>query len=138
MTPGTPVEGVIDPTSDVDLFRMDLSTRTESADVAIYTAGGVDTVGELWDGNESTIALSDASNAVAGPHNFFLAETLEPGVYYVRVAAREAATGPYRLHTQIIEDQGDDRNNAAELAVRLLGHRAHKERRRPRLLQDWT
>ena len=117
LTPGTPVEGVIDPTSDVDLFRMDLSARTEPADVAIYTAGGVDTVGELWDGNENTIALSDASNAVAGPHNFFLAETLEPAVYYVRVATHETATGPYRLHTQIIEDQGDDRNNAADLPL---------------------
>ena len=91
---GTPVMGLVDPGTDGDLFRLEV---TGAAEVFIYTAGDVDTVGTLIDSDGATLETDDDS----GTHlNFFIRRTLGPGTYYVRVEGYLSETGPYALFAE--------------------------------------
>ena len=52
---GSSIDGRIDPGNDVDVFRLDLSGRTGTTDVWIYTTGEFDTWGELYDSSGTLI-----------------------------------------------------------------------------------
>ena len=89
---GSHVRGHIERGDDEDWFRLTLSER---ASIAIYTAGGVNTVGSLRDGLNREIQGDDDSDEGT---NFRLAAILGPGTYYVRVTSFSSGTGSYTLH----------------------------------------
>ena len=84
--------GRIDPGNDTDYFRFEVSAR---ASVVLETAGGLDTIGTLFNARGSRIAQN---NDGAGRPNFRIERTLGAGTYYVRVHSRGTATGAYTLH----------------------------------------
>ena len=114
ITLGTTVTGVIDPGGDVDVFRFEITGA--SADVWIYTRGGIDdTVGGLFDGNGRQIASGDDSDLSENTSHFYIGENLGPGTYYIAVLGYETTTGPYSLHTRTAADQGGTVDAAADL-----------------------
>ncbi len=112
LPPGTPVEGIVGPGGDADVFKLDLS---EDSDVVLYTEGDVDTVGTLLDADGDDVAGNNDSSYAAGELNFLLARTLEAGVYYIEVTGYGA--GPYRLHYREIGDQSNTRNGAESVTL---------------------
>ena len=101
-----PATGTIRQASDVDYFRVDL---VGSASIDISTSGPTDTRGELFDGTGEMLASNDNS----GPqgHNFRIIEqSLEPGVYYVRVSG---GPGNYALSART----GTNRDNHGDTAA---------------------
>ena len=97
LEPGTPLIGLIDPFTNNDLFRMEI---TESAEVVVYTTGDLDTTGELL-ANDGTTLTSLATDDDSGTElNFSIRQNLEPGTYYVRVGSYESETGPYALFAE--------------------------------------
>ncbi len=95
LDPGTPVLGLIDPGSDADLFKLEM---TAAAEVFIYTTGDVDTVGTLIDSDGTTPLETDDDN---GTHlNFLIRKNLGPGTYYIPVESYLSETGPYALFAE--------------------------------------
>ena len=94
LTLGVPVTGRIDPGSDVDYFRLRLSS---SAAVAIYTTGSLDTVGSLQDATGSRVDSDDDGGQGS---NFRLDATLSAGTHYVEVGSYRSGTGSYTLHVE--------------------------------------
>ena len=95
LDPGTQATGVIDPSDDADLFKLEITDATE---VFIYTTGDLDTVGTLIDSDGTTPLDTDDDN---GAHlNFLIRTNLEPGTYYIRVESYLSETGPYALFTE--------------------------------------
>ena len=94
LEPGAPVMGLIDPGTDADLFKLEM---TDSAEVFIYTTGDVDTVGTLVDSDGATLGTDDDNGAHL---NFFIRQNLEPGTYYIRVEGYLSETGPYALFVE--------------------------------------
>ncbi len=123
---GSSVAGRIDPGDDRDVFRLDLSSRSGSTDVWIYTTGDLDTVGYLYDSGDNLIAAN--GNGLIGNSwtNFHLRWVLPRGVYYVAVRSspdRETdirPTGSYRLHAQVATDPGSATGTAMRLDVGTL------------------
>ncbi len=109
---GATAEGIVGPADDSDLFKIELSER---ADVVMYTSGDGDTVGVLQDYRGAEVASNDDSSMFEADYNFFIGDSLEPGVYYIEVTAYD--TGPYRLHVEQAADQSADRSQATELAL---------------------
>ena len=62
---------------------MDLSA---SAAIVVYTSGGLDTVGELRDGNDGIIAADDDGDISGGSGNFSVWSMLNAGTYHIKVA----------------------------------------------------
>lgn len=96
---GTPKQGFIDSGNDADYFRFELTELTEAA---VYTSGGLDTVGALLDSEGQEIA-SDDDGGSSG--NFRIATLLWPGEYFVRVTpwikfSGQFDTGSYGLHAE--------------------------------------
>ena len=80
------VGGVIDPADDTDYFTFDLSDQSGPTDVWIYTAGALDTIGELRDSDDELIVSND--DTVRGVlTNFSIRAVLEPGIYFVTVGS---------------------------------------------------
>ena len=96
LEPGTPVLGLIDPGTDADLFKLEM---TDAAEVFIYTTGDVDTVGTLIDSDGATLGTNDDDGANL---NFFIRKNLGPGTYYIRVESYLSETGPYALFAEPI------------------------------------
>ena len=92
-----PVAGVIDSSTDVDMFKLTVPERRE---VLIYTTGDLDTAGALLDSRGSEIDAYDAAYIVTTENNFLLWRTLDAGTYYVSVSATDGDTGSYTLHTE--------------------------------------
>ena len=111
---GTTVDGIIGPAGDLDLFKMELYTQ---ADIVMYTSGNVDTIGALLDYRGVQLTDSDDSSMSEGQSDFFIGETLGPGVYYVAVLGYDDSTGPYRLHVETVTDQSGARLRAMDLAL---------------------
>ena len=86
------VAGVLDYSGDRDYFWFQVST---SANVDVWSSGGIDTVGVLYDAFEVELASNDDSGPGA---NFFIGRALVPGTYLVRVRGYSGATGAYSLH----------------------------------------
>ena len=117
LTIGVAVDGIIGPAGDIDLFEIDLSTKTGNADVVMYTSGNVDTVGVLFDYRGVRLEANDDSPLSDGAADFFVGRTLDPGVYYLAVLGYRERTGPYRLYVEDVADQSGYRTSAATLAI---------------------
>lgn len=121
-TVGTPLEGNIDPGTDLDYFKIDLSGQTSDVDLWVYAVSDFDSVGTLWDSSSAEVATSDDSALSTSGIDFLIAEKLAPGIYYVSVgSAGDAITGAYTLHTTIAgavsidTDASGDISQAGEL-----------------------
>ena len=96
------VGGVIDPADDTDYFTFDLSDQPGPTDVWIYTAGALDTIGELRDSDDELIVSND--DTVFGVlTNFSIRAVLEPGIYFVTVGSwDERNVGDYALFLEAV------------------------------------
>ena len=115
---GIPVDGIIGPAGDIDLFEIDLSMKTRATDVVMYTIGDVDTIGILFDYRGVWLEANDDSPLSEGARDFFIGRTLEPQVYYLAVLGYDGSAGPYRLYVEEVADQSGSRTGAATLAIR--------------------
>ena len=116
---GSSIAGRIDPGDDLDVFKLDLSGASGDTHVWIYTTGGLDTLGGLYDSNEDLIASNDdtTSGGVIVETNFRIPRTLVPGVYYVGVESADGTTtGDYTLHAKA-DDHGHYFDTATPLAL---------------------
>ena len=95
------VGGAIDPGTDVDFFKLEV---TEETGILIFTLGALDTVGELQDNNGSVIEENDDGGAAHGALNFLIWATLDAGTYYIKVTSFDEATGAYVLRTRGLPD----------------------------------
>ena len=95
------VGGVIDPGTDVDFFKLEL---TEETGILIFTLGALDTVGELQDNNGNVIEENDDGGASHGALTFLIWATLDAGTYYIRVTSFNQATGAYVLRSRGLSD----------------------------------
>ena len=111
---GSSIAGRIDPGDDVDVFKLDLSGRSGTTDVWIYTAGELDTWGGLYDGSAATAFLGNDNSFIVGrSYNFHIRASLAPGTYYVGVFSADGmTTGDYTLHTEVVIDPGSSINSA--------------------------
>ena len=94
-----PREGSIESGDDADYFRFEVTELTEAA---IFTSGGLDTVGALLD-SEGREIVSDDDGGSSG--NFRVGALLWPGEYFVRVTpwvkfSGQFDTGSYSLHAE--------------------------------------
>ncbi len=105
---GSSVSGRIDPGNDQDVFKLDLSGASGTTHLWIYTTGGLNTLGGLYDSHETLLYANDdtTSGGVVVDTNFRIPLTLSPGVYYVRVfSADYTTTGDYTLYAKA-DDHG--------------------------------
>ena len=97
----THIGGTIQPGSDVDVFKFEL---TEATGIIILTRGDLDTVGELLDSDGNEIDSNDDGYASHGVRNFLIWRSMQAGTYYVKVTSFGGATGAYVLQTLLIPD----------------------------------
>ena len=112
---GSSVAGRIDPGDDRDVFKLDLSGASGTTDVWIYTTGGLDTRGWLYDGNEDLLVFNDDSLLVGRVYSFNLRRSLSSGVYYLSVRSYDEAIGDYTLYAETVTDPGNTTGTAAAL-----------------------
>ena len=105
--------GTIDPDSDEDYFKLQLSETTE---VAIRASGFPDTVGELQNSGGGVIASNDDGFLPGGRRNFLIRENLPAGIYYVKVRSfANRSDGPYSVYVTAITEPGSSITNALPL-----------------------
>ena len=93
---GGRVSGRIDPAGESDYYRIRVS---ESGTLEVYTRGGFDTRGYLYDSGERQLASNDDGGAGG---NFRIQREVDGGTYYVRVAAcSSSAIGSYTVHAAL-------------------------------------
>ena len=117
LTIGVAVDGISGPAGDIDLFEIDLSSKTRAADIVMHTSGDVDTIGVLFDYRGVQLEGNDDSFFSDGARDFFIGRTLGPGVYYLAVLGYGESMGPYRLYVEEVADQNGSRVGAATLAI---------------------
>ena len=108
--------GTIDPGSDTDWFRFEVSAGGE---VTAETTGGLDTEGALYDAAGNVLASDDDGADTA--LNFRIQRELDAGTYYLRVASFGSDTGSYVLRLEF--EASDDGVNTAHRATK--GHLRH-------------
>ena len=96
---GATTEGVIEAGEDADYFRIEVTELTEAA---VYTSGGLDTIGAVLDSEGRVIVSNDDGGE---GRNFRVAPLLWPGEYFVRVtpwvsSSGSIETGSYSLHAE--------------------------------------
>ncbi|MDE0693795.1 MAG: PPC domain-containing protein [Gammaproteobacteria bacterium] len=98
---------------DTDVFRIDLQGRAE---IDVRGSGRLDTVGALLDSEGVVLAEDDDSGA---GFNFRFQETLDGGVYYVRVSSDMGDTGVHKITAYIVraDDNGDTSGNSTVLPL---------------------
>ena len=107
--------GTIDPEDDQDYFKLELSQATE---VAIRASGFPDTVGQLQRSNGTVIASNDDGYLPGGRRNFLIRESLNAGVYYVKVSSYdERSDGPYSVYATAITEPGSVKADAQPLIL---------------------
>ena len=107
--------GTIDPEDDQDYFKLELSEATE---VAIRASGFPDTVGELQRSNGTVIASNDDGYLPGGRRNFLIRESLNAGVYYVKVSSFAGSSdGPYSVYAAAITEPGSAIADAQPLTL---------------------
>ena len=94
---GIPQTGLIDPSTDTDLYELNLPF---SAEVAVYTTGDVDTTGELLSSDGSTLTSLSTDDDSGTDLNFSMRHVMGPGTYYVRVGSYGSETGAYALFAE--------------------------------------
>ena len=105
----------IDPEDDEDYFKLELSETTE---VAIRASGFPDTVGELQRSNGTVIASNDDGFLSGGWTNFLIRESLNAGVYYVKVSSfASSSDGPYTVYATAITEPGSAIADAQPLTL---------------------
>ena len=105
----------IDPEDDEDYFKLELSETTE---VAIRASGYPDTVGELQRSNGTVIASNDDGFLSGGWTNFLIRESLNAGVYYVKVSSfASSSDGPYTVYATAITEPGSAIADAQPLTL---------------------
>ena len=105
----------IDPEDDDDYFKLELSETTE---VAIRASGFPDTVGELQRSNGTEIASNDDGFLSGGWTNFLIRESLNAGVYYVKVSSfASSSDGPYTVYATAITEPGSAIADAQPLTL---------------------
>ena len=105
----------IDPEDDEDYFKLELSETTE---VAIRASGFPDTVGELQNSSGTEIASNDDSYLPGGRRNFLIRESLNAGVYYVKVSSFASnSDGPYTVYATEITEPGSAIADAQPLTL---------------------
>ena len=114
---GSSIVGRIDPGDDVDAFKLDLSGRSGTTDLWMYTTGELNTVGGLYDTDpKNPFLVNDDSFIIGRSYNFHLRATLGPGIYYVGVFSYDrATTGNYILHAEAVTDPGNTVGTAKTL-----------------------
>ena len=107
--------GTIDPDDDEDYFKLELPAATE---VAIRSSGFPDTVGELLRSNGTVIASNDDGYLPGNRRNFLIRESLNAGVYYVKVSSfAESSDGPYTVYAAAITEPGSAIADAQPLTL---------------------
>ena len=93
----SPVEGRIEPATDVDRFRIRVTAET---DVWIYSTGALDTTATLYSASNARVASNDNAHAVHGTRNFGMAATLAANADYVLEVRAGGAedVGLYTVH----------------------------------------
>ena len=123
---GSSVAGRIDPSDDLDVFKLDMSRRSGSTDVWVYTTGDLDTIGGLYDSEGDLIVVNGNGLIGAQGTNAHLRWVLPRGVYYIVVSSQRDSTtgirptGDYRVHAQAVTDPGNTRGAATRLNVNSL------------------
>ena len=113
---GSSVAGRIAPELDWDTFKLDLSGASGSTDIWIYTTGGLDTRGWLYDSDINILAFNAASFIEGRESNFHIRRNLPKGVYYVEVQSYSSATtGDYTLHAEAVTGPGGTTGTATPL-----------------------
>ena len=84
---GSLLEGVIEPGGGANYYRIEVTELTQAA---IYTSGGLDTVGAVLDSEGRQIVSDDDGGE---GRNFRVAPLLWPGEYFVRVAPWVSSSG---------------------------------------------
>ena len=95
------LHAALDYSSDIDVFRIDLSEETE---VLVSTTGSTDTIGELFDANGMSLRFNDDAGIGL---NFAMQLTLAAGSYFLQVTGWSGATGPYVLEMRTPEEVQD-------------------------------
>jgi lysyl endopeptidase len=89
----------IDYAGDIDVFRFFLTTPRV---VTMFSTGSMDTVAALHNGSGVALEANDDANFSRTDNNFGITRRLDPGSYYLSVAAWEpAATGTYGVTLRI-------------------------------------
>ena len=93
----SPVEGRIEPATDVDRFRIRVTAQTY---VWIYSTGALDTTATLYSASSARVASNDDAHAVHGTRNFGMAATLAANADYVLEVRAGGAedVGLYTVH----------------------------------------
>lgn len=104
------VHAALDYSSDIDVFRIDLSAETE---VLLSTTGVTDTIGEIFDADGDSLRFND--DAGAG-FNFAMQLTLAAGSYFLEVIGYGGRTGPYVL-TMKTPEEVQDASDTVTLAL---------------------
>ena len=112
------VGGRIESGDDRDIFKLDLSGRSGSTDVWIYTTGHFDSWGQLYTSAGSLLVIGDNGWIEPGLTNFHMRKVLSPGIYYVGVfSADDTSTGDYTLHARAAADPGGTISTATTLSL---------------------
>ena len=112
--------GTIDPEEvfrgdDEDYFKLELSETTE---VAIRGSGFPDTMGNLYNSSNQLIASNDDGYLPGGRRNFLIRESLNAGVYYVKVrSSASSSNGPYTVYATAITEPGSAIADAQPLTL---------------------
>lgn len=114
---GSSVDARIDPGSDRDVFKIDLSDATGPTDLWTYALGEFDTFGGLYDSTGRLIELGDDSYVEDSFRAFTIRSVVLPGVYYVIVASFEGEPGDYTFHAQAVTDPGSTIETAKPLSL---------------------
>ena len=107
----SPVEGRIEPATDVDRFRIRVTTQT---DVWIYSTGALDTTATLYSASNARVASNDNAHAVHGTRNFGMAATLAANADYV-LEVRAGGAGLYTVHVIAPAVSTNQRTDAPEI-----------------------
>lgn len=121
------LSGSIETAGDQDWFKVTVTDSRPNAafEFRVYTMGGTDTWGALYDSNLNLLAWNDDGNrsSTYSPFNFWLTASgqylsLKPGTYYLQVRHYSGSgTGSYKLFFDAYGAGADDRSNGSAEAT---------------------
>jgi hypothetical protein len=116
ITANSTTSGNLEVSRDRDFFRIDVVTASTGT-LRVFSAGGTNTIGELFD-SSGQILSDDDDSGDAG--NFLLTRRVSGGTYYLSVQGYDAAVGPYELRSSFQSDaQSDDHGNTQATASQI-------------------